>query len=169
MILKDIIDIHEEYGAVLKFYLQPAVNGGVLKLPSNIIKMFPEREVIYEVDNNEILVYENKTKTRSLKVDLNYAIISTMIIDIKVACERQGYALDLCKIYNSSNECVNESDVMVDLLKFLIIKENKKDYKLMDAIINFMDNPESIEKIDSSIEEGFNFCYNYYMENIEND
>ena len=58
---------------------------------------------------------------------------------------------------------------MVDLLKFLIIKENKKDYKLMDAIINFMDNPESIEKIDSSIEEGFNFCYNYYMENIEND
>lgn len=170
MKFEDILKIHEEYDAIPRFYLKPAVKGGVLKLPSNIIKMFPEREVIYEIDNNEILIYENKIKARSVSVQLNYAVVSTMIIDMKATCEKQGYSLDLCKVYNSEDEYIGKGeDVMIVLLKSLLTKESKKDEKLMQAVIDFMFNPETIDKIEPSIEEGFQFCYNYYMENIDND
>jgi hypothetical protein len=165
----EILKLHEEYEAVPKFFLQPAVQGGVLKLPTNVIKMFPEREVIYEVDNGQILVYENKTKTRSLKIDFNYAIIPIMIIDIKISCENQGYAIDLCKIYDSNNESKNDGDVLIDLFNSLNTKVGKRDLKLMESLIDFIDNPEDSEPVDDSVKEGFKFCYNYYMENIQND
>lgn len=169
MQLEEILKIHEEYDAIPKFFLQPAVKGGVLKLPSNIIKMFPEREVIYEVDNDEILIYENKTKTRSIKIDYNYATVCIMIIDIKIACENQGYAIDLCKIYNSANESLSDGDILVDLFKYLTDKAGKRDLKLMETMIDFIDNLDTMEPVDDSIKDGFKFCYNYYMENIKDD
>lgn len=169
MQLEEILKIHEEYDAIPKFFLQPAVKGGVLKLPSNIIKMFPEREVIYEVDNDEILIYENKTKTRSIKIDYNYAIVCIMIIDIKIVCENQGYAIDLCKIYNSANESLSDGDILVDLFKYLTDKAGKRDLKLMETMIDFIDNLENMEPVDDSVKDGFKFCYNYYMENIKDD
>ena len=46
------------------------------------------------------MINENKTKKLSIKIDYNYAIVCIMIIDIKIVCENQGYAIDLCKIYN---------------------------------------------------------------------
>lgn len=86
----EIVKIHEEYEAVPKFIFKSGINGGILKVPSNIIRSLPEREIIYEIDGKDISVYENKIKVRSIHVDIDYAVLITAIIDIQTVCENQG-------------------------------------------------------------------------------
>ena len=64
---------------------------------------------------------------------------------------------------------MNDGDILVDIFKYLTVKTGKKDLKLMETMIDFIDNLENMEPVDDSVKDGFKFCYNYYMENIKND
>lgn len=169
MLFEEVLKIHEEYDAIPRFYHKSGIKGGILKLPSNIIRMLPEREVIYEVDGNEIIIYENKIKVRSIKVDIDYAIVLIMIADIQNVSETQGYCLRLCRIYNSENECINSKSVIIDLFNLLNPNPKKKDLMLAELINKFMETGSGIDKVPESINDGCELVLKYYMENREND
>lgn len=173
MKLYEIIKIHEEYEAVPKFMFKSGINGGVLKVPSNIIRSLPEREIIYEIDGKDISVYENKIKIRSIHVDIEYAVLITAIVDMQTVCENQGYAFRLCRIYNAENECINnEYDynfVITDLFNLLNPKAKKKDLLLVNLINNYMETGSGVDVIPESIFDGCEFVLTHYKENKKND
>jgi hypothetical protein len=131
--------------------------------------MLPEREVIYEIDGNEILIYENKIKTRSIKVEFDYAIVLTMIIDMQMVSEAQGYCLRLCRVYNSENECINKKCVIIDLFNLISPKAKKKDLQLLELISKYMETGSGADKVPESINDGCDFVLRYYTENRDND
>lgn len=165
----EIVKIHEEYEAVPKFIFKSGINGGILKVPSNIIRSLPEREIIYEIDGKDISVYENKIKVRSIHVDIDYAVLITAIIDIQTVCENQGYGLQLCRIYNTENECINGEFVIIDLFNLLSPKARKRDLLLVNLINNYMETGSGIEVIPESIADGCEFVLTHYAENKKND
>lgn len=169
MDFKEIVKIHEEHGAVPSFRYESGINGGILKLPNNIIKGLPEREIIYEIDGKDISVYENKIKVRSIHIDIEYTVLATAIIDIQTVCENQGYDVRLCRIYNSDNKCINDRFVIIDLFNLLNPKAKKRETILIELINNYMETGSGIEIIPESVVEGCEFVLKYYTENKQND
>lgn len=168
---KDIIALHLKNEAYPAFAANEFIHGGVLSLPKNVIKEYPEKTYIYEFDKDTLSVFKDKKKVQSVKIErsLDYITRLLIIFDITARAANQGYKIDLTQVKNHNGKKVKKQafDSLYSVLTPPNASELKEEelFKYLKLVAE--DNPS--ENVPKDIQDGYHFILKHYLEVRKND
>lgn len=169
MTKNQIIKMHVAKGATPTFTAKNVIGGGILKLPQNIITSTPEQEFIYEMDGRVLTIYNDGHKVKNIKCEQNYVSRLIILIDMMARCVKQGYEFQLTQIVKDNGKALKK-DPLVGIFEVLLPSEGLdtgKEKTLFESMKKIIDGND--ETIDQSVEPGYDFIINHYLEVKNNE
>ncbi len=149
--------IHIDNGYYCEMRPIPNMNGVIAKYPKNIIENLSEREVVYEITDDGIVIYSNKQKYDSLKCD-PYSRRIYILFHILKEIDSRKVSYDLIRIL-SKKKLVRLKAPLYSFIGYKMDDENLKlEKELYDEVMNLFDS-DITAKVCSreSVLSGYNF------------
>jgi hypothetical protein len=161
MNFQQIVELLEEKNCIPMFRIENIVKGGVLFIPPNVIDSIEEREIIYEVYENKILIYENKEKIEEITVQHNIAIYPIMLIHMAIEVLVSGTNYKVIRFYNDG-ERVNGFDKSTYTSMMTMI--NPSASKLEKKLIKYVEKSENVDEltVPEDISDAYDEIMNFY-------
>lgn len=161
MNFQNVLELLEEKKCIPTFKVENSINGGILSVPPNIIDSIDEREIIYEVYENKILIYENKEKLEEIIVKHKIAIYPIMLVHMALETLIGGVSYKLIRFYNGENRINGfEKSTYTNMLDIV----NSSASKLEKELIKYVQESEDVDELDipENISDAYDEIMNFY-------
>ena len=145
------------------FRIESMVNGGVLFVPPNVIDSIEEREIIYEVYENKILIYENKEKVEEITVQHKIAAYPIMLIHMAIEVLVGGTNYKVIRFYDNGKR-LNGFDKSTYTSMMNIV--NPSASKLEKKLIKYVEKSENVDEliVPEDISDAYDEIMEFYKE-----
>lgn len=158
--------LHVNNGYYCEIRPIPKMDGVIAKFPKNIIENLSEREIIYEITNDGIIIYSNNQKFDSLKCDI-YAKRVYILLHILKEIDNRKLSFNLIRILKK-NKLVRLKTPLYSFIEYKLDDENLKlEKELYHEVMKFFDS-DTNDKFCSreSVSSGYNFIISELLDNF---
>lgn len=164
-------ELHIAAGYFARITTIKELRGLVIEFPKNIFLNLPALKVVYELDDGQLNVFKDGSKSESIKCP-DYAQRHLVATDISVTMTLRSMNTSLSRAFDKDGAQVTSEEDSKGLIDLIIPSKDKQtrhlEYVFQNALNEFMQT-ESVGHVPEKVAEGFEIVTNRYLKGIQND
>lgn len=163
-------ELHIENGYFAKVSKVLHIRGLIVDFPKNIFMKKAEQKITYELDDNQLNIYKDGSKSESIECP-DYALRFLVATDVTIQMHSRRMDKSLIRGFDAEGICISSEQDKSSISDLIQPSKNPKTRQLefifSNALTDFQENQGKGE-IPESVIEGFKIVINRYVQGTKN-